>query len=412
MLEIQDAVTRILACVSTVEAESVAISGAFRRVAAESVSSAVDVPPWDNSAMDGFAVRAAEASAGARISIVGEGAAGRPLEGALPVGNAAAIMTGAPVPEGADAVVMVENTDGGRDGSVTIEVAPAPGANIRRRGADIAVGDVLVRAGQRITPGVAGLLASAGVAEVKVRKRLRIALLATGDELVEPGGTLGPGQIYSSNPVALAGLIEEAGGEPVLLGAAPDDLDGLVERMRVGLDADALLTTGGVSVGRYDLVKDAFEVLGIGMDFWKVRMKPGKPLAFGVARHGGRDVPVFGLPGNPVSCMVNFLEFVRPWMLASMGVEQPFLPMVEAVALTPIHETPGRAKLLRVTLEETPLGWGCRSTGSQSSGVLTSMARAHGLLFRSPEQGPVALGERVRVQLFDPSFLDRADPGL
>ncbi|MEZ4322777.1 MAG: molybdopterin molybdotransferase MoeA [Myxococcota bacterium] len=411
MLDLSAAVSMVLAEAPVLAGESVHVSRAFRRVAASDVHAPMDVPPWDNSAMDGFAVRAKEACFQAVLPLAGESAAGHPLDGPLPEGHAAAIMTGAPVPDGADAVVMIENTRPGA-GTVAIEVAPEPGANIRRRGSDIRTGDVLVRAGQRITPAIAGLLASVGLADVRVVRRPRLAVLATGDELVEPGGTLGPGQIFSSNPVALAGLVEDAGGECTVLGRAPDDLAGLVARMEEGLEHDALVTTGGVSVGAHDLVKDAFAELGIAMSFWKVRMKPGKPLAFGIAERGARRVPVFGLPGNPVSCMVNFLEFVRPWMLASMGVPERFLPVVDAIALDDIPERPGRAKLLRVTLEKGPSGWGCRSTGSQSSGVLTSMARAHGLLYRSPEDGAVSAGDAVRVQLLDPTFLDGTELDL
>jgi molybdopterin molybdotransferase len=319
-------------------------------------------------------------------------------------------MTGAPVPDGLDAVVMVENTEPD-DASEQVRILqrPAPRENVRPRGGDIATGTVLVHAGERLTPGRIGLLASVGLTDVPVRVRPRVALLGTGDELVQPGRPLGPGQIYSSNDRSLWALAEQSGAVPVdpLSGApAPDDLEGLVACMEQGLEADALVTTGGVSVGKYDLVKAAFDRLGADFDFWKVRMKPGKPLAFGrVTRPDGRVVPIFGLPGNPVSCMVNYLQFVWPWVRARLGMPRPFLPVVDATMLEPIRERPGRAKLLRVTLETGPLGWGCRSTGSQSSGVLSSMARAHGLVIRTPDQGGVLTGERVRVQLLDPDFL-------
>jgi len=412
MLQITEALERILADVPPCATENIPLSQAFRRISGAELKASLAVPPWDNSAMDGYAVRHADCSEGCRLKVVGEGAAGRPYVGTLQPGEATEIMTGAPVPDGADAVVMVENTDGGEGGWVTIRLPPPLGNNIRRKGNDIAPGDVLLRKGQRITPGVAGLLASVGVTEVEVSRRPRVAILPTGDELVEPGGSLGPGQIFSSNSIALAALIEEAGAVPVRLDIAPDHMDGLVAAMEEGLQADVLLTTGGVSVGKYDLVKDAFEILGIPMGFWKVRMKPGKPLAFGMAEREGRKVPVFGLPGNPVSCMVNFLQFVRPWIGISLGVDRPYLPFVEATALEAISERPGRAKLLRVILEQTPSGWACRSTGSQSSGVLRSMAEAHGLLYRTPEEGGVSEGERVRVQLLDPGFLDGAVSGF
>ena len=195
-----------------------------------------------------------------------------------------------------------------------------------------------------------------------------------------PGMPLAPGQIYSSNNVALAGLVREAGGIPRDMGVAPDDLDELVARLQACLMCDIVLSTGGVSVGSFDLVKEAYVQLGLEMDFWKVRMKPGKPLAFGCLEISGRSVPFFGLPGNPVSCMVNFLQYVRPWMLRCVGQPRPFLPVISAVAAEAFTQRPGREQLVRVVLEPSEGGWRCRPTGSQSSGVLQSMALAHGFL--------------------------------
>jgi len=243
---------------------------------------------------------------------------------------------------------------------------------------------------------------------VRVRRLPVVALLGTGDEVVPPGQPLGPGQIYSSNNVALAALVRRAGGVPIDHGTVADDPDAQLQRLRQVLDGapDVVITTGGVSVGVFDHVKDVMGELGVAMDFWKVRMKPGKPLAFGTV--GG--VPLFGLPGNPVSCLVNFLQFVRPWMRTALGDPRPFLPVVDAVAGEDLQSRPGRARLDRVCLARGDDGrWVASSTGLQSSGAIVSMARAHGLLcIAADERGPRA-GERCRVQLLDPSFLDGVD---
>jgi molybdopterin molybdotransferase len=404
-----EAVARIVATAALTPAQSVTLRDAHGRFAAEDVLAAVAVPPWDNSAMDGYAVRAAEARAGASLPLAGVVAAGGVGEPLAP-GTAVAIMTGAPVPDGADAVVMRENTDGSDAGRVTFTQDAQLGRNIRRTGADVAAGSVVVRAGERLTPARLGLLASVGRDRVDVRRRPRIGVLATGDEIVRPGRPLGPGRIHSSNPYALVPLLNEAGADAFDLGDAPDTLDGLVTALRNALSCDAVVTTGGVSVGRYDFVKEAFAAIGATMDFWKVRMKPGKPLAFGTVRDGHQTVALFGLPGNPVSCLVNAEMFVVPWIRVAMGSPRPFPGTVPATWLEDVRERPGRAKLLRVRLERTADGLGVRLTGSQSSGVLSSMATAHGLAWVDSETGSIAAGTPVDVQLLDASFADTATP--
>ncbi len=411
MLTVQEAQARILADVLPQPTEAVPLDQAYGRVLAADLRSPLDVPPWDNSAMDGYAVQAADTSESA-ISLHINEVIGAGEVGTVPItsGTASAIMTGAPVPEGADAVVMVEWTDAAREGSVQITGKALVGQHIRPQGGDVARGSVVLTAGQILTPGKVGLIASLGMPTIAVSRKPVVAILSTGDEVVAPGEALGPGQIYSSNNFALAGLVREAGAEPRDMGNAPDNLEGLIEHMRRCLDADVVLTTGGVSVGVYDFVKEAYGALGAEMDFWKVKMKPGKPLAFGRASHGGRTVPLFGLPGNPVSCMVNFLQFVRPYLRTALGDPAPYLPIVDAVAGNDFHGGPGRLRLVRVRLAVEAGGWVARSTGSQSSGVLTSMARANGLLCIPVEADAPKAGESVRVQLLDPGFLTGAAP--
>jgi molybdenum cofactor synthesis domain-containing protein len=321
-------------------------------------------------------------------------------------------MTGAPLPNGADAVVVVEDTDGSTDGMVEVRTTARLGQHIRRRGDDIAVGQCVVSRGEVLTPARLGLLASLGMPRVEVFSRPRVAILPTGSELVRPGSPLPPGAIYSSNDVALAALVRKVGATPWVHPAVHDDLESLTSALRQCLDADLVITTGGVSVGKFDHVKAAFEQVGVPMGFWKVQMKPGKPLAFGVAECGSRRVPVFGLPGNPVSCMVNFYQFVRPWLRASMGMPRPYLPVVEALVETDMPSKPGRVRFVRVQLTHREGVWRAISTGSQSSGVLTSMARADGLLIIAADTTGPHAGERVRVQVLDTEFLSGDAPAF
>ncbi|TNE85452.1 MAG: molybdopterin molybdenumtransferase MoeA [Deltaproteobacteria bacterium] len=410
MLSIEQAQAHILSDVPRTGAEQVPLASAYGRVLAETIRSPRHVPPWDNSAMDGYAVRAADIpsdGSDVRLELLEIVGAGRMPEHVVRSGTASAVMTGAPIPEGADAIVMVEHSDGAREGHVTLRGPVREGQHIRRAGEDIAEGSVVLGPGARLTPGRVGLVASLGVPSLLVSRRPVVAILSTGDEVVPPGRPLKPGQIYSSNNATLAGLVHEAGGVPLDLGNAVDDLDALRTRLGYAVhEGHLVVTTGGVSVGTYDLVKQVFEELaGDSLDFWKVRMKPGKPLAFGRVARGGRTIPLFGLPGNPVSCMVNFLQFVRPWIRTSMGDPRPFLPVIDAVAGEDIPEKPGRAKLLRVVLDSADGQVVARLTGTQSSGALSSMAAAQGLLLLAPEAGGVKAGEAVRVQVVDAQFL-------
>jgi molybdopterin molybdotransferase len=411
VISIAEAQAHILGTVPAVRPEQLPLHLAYGRVLASPVASGVDVPPWDNSAMDGYAVRAEDTAAPpttlALLETVGAGAVATTVVGP---GTAVAVMTGAPVPPGADAVVMLEDTDRSRSGTVRIEQRARVGQHVRRAGEDVRRGDNVLTAGEVLGPAAVGLLGSLGQESVLVARQPRIALLGTGDEIVRPGTPLRPGQIWSSNHLSLRGWVLEAGGVPVDCGIAPDTVDATVRALRnAALDADAVVTTGGVSVGHFDVVKEAFALLGAPIGFWRVNMKPGKPLAFGALAASG---PVlFGLPGNPVSCVVNFLQFVRPWIRRALGDPRPFLPVVTATLQDDLRDGPGRARLFRVSLTEAPDGTvTARSTGSQSSGVLTSLVRGHGLCVVAPEDPAPVAGQRVSVQVFDPGFRARATP--
>lgn len=397
MLTVEEAQSRILARVPLAAAERVGLGEAYHRVLAEDVTSRVAVPPWDNSAMDGYAVRAVDTvDSEVVLELLETVGAGRVATQAVRPGTAIGVMTGAPVPDGADAVVMVENTDGAQAGHVVVRGRAESRQHIRDRGEDIPNGATVLRAGQCLTPARVGLAASLGHTDLAVRRRPVVAILTTGDEVVQPGQPLGPGQIWSSNGVSLAGLVYDAGALPLPCGNAPDDLAATRALLQQAVSkADVVVTTGGVSVGQYDHVRDAVAAVGGGLDFWKVRMKPGKPLAFG---HAG-EVPLFGLPGNPVSCMVNFLQFVRPWIRMHLGDPRPYLPVVTARVSEDIRVRPGRAQLVRVVLSLSEGTLVASSTGSQSSGVLTSMGSADGLLLVGVDRPGPAAGDTVRVQL-------------
>jgi molybdopterin molybdotransferase len=398
MLSVEEALERVLAAVARLGAESVPLPLALGRVLAEPVIAARDMPPWDNSSMDGYAVRAADTAmaTGARpvrLRVVGEVAAGTIAPRPLGAGEAYRILTGAPVPPGGDAVVPQEDIRRDADG-IWLDRAVEPGACVRPRGEDIRVGDRVLEPGVPLRPAALGVLAALGRAQVRVYQRPRVAILSTGDELAEPEASLGPGQIPNSNTYTLAGLVLEAGGVPVSLGIARDDRRELEEHIRWGLGADVLVSSAGVSVGDRDLVREVMERLGAVLDFWKVNMRPGKPLTFG--RIHGR--PFFGLPGNPVSCMVTFELFVRPALRRMGGYRVLARPRARARALESIHNPGPRWGYLRVRLEEDAAGLGARPTGEQGSGILRSMVLADALAVLPPDSR-VGPGDAVEVIL-------------
>lgn len=411
MICVAQAIETILGELSPLPPEKVSLLDARGRVLAEDVAAARDLPPRDNSAMDGYACRREDAREGARLRVVGQAPAGSPDRQPLGPGEAVKIMTGAPVPPGADLVVPVEDTRAEGEW-VQLERVAGGTANIRPAGEDVRAGEVVLPRGTPVRPPEVGMLASLGRSFVLVHQRPRVAILATGDEIVDLDAPADGGKIYNSNSYGLAAQVADAGGVPVVLGIGRDDPKGLEEMLGRAAGADVLLTTGGVSMGDYDFVRPVLEASGVEIRFWKVAMKPGKPVVFGWK---GR-VPVFGLPGNPVSAMVGFEEFVRPALLRLQGHCRPFRPVSEAVLgeeAGPVKGKVGRLEFIRCRVKRD-VGGGLRvvSTKKQGSGLLKTLVEANALLVLPEECSGAAPGERVQVQLYDLSFLDGEEPGL
>lgn len=409
-LTVDRALARILAACGPLADEEVPIGAAAGRVLAERVVARVAHPPWDNSGMDGFAVRSDDvrgATAGrpARLRVVEDIPAGHVPTVDIGPGQAARIMTGAQVPNGADGVIRVEHTDAWQRGAG----APLPervdvlrdddaGRNIRRRGEDVQPGAAVMDAGDPLTPARIGVLAMVGRERVRVRRRPRVAILSTGDELAGPDrlDEVRAGRaIADSNSPALAAALAAAGCEPIPLGVAPDRLDAIRERLDAARDADALITTAGASVGEHDLVKDALEAAGYELDFWRVRMRPGSPFSFG--RLDGR--PVFGVAGNPVSALVTFEVLVRPALRAMLGLRRVHSAVVTARCGEAMRSKPELAHFLRVRLERAAVDGAAVATltGAQGSGILTSIADADGLLVVPEGSTGLAEGATARV---------------
>jgi molybdopterin molybdotransferase len=386
----------VLSRVRPLGPETVQLEHALRRVLAEPVIAADPVPGFDNSAMDGFAVRAGDARApGARLAIAGEAAAGRPWSGELEAGQAVAISTGAVLPAGADAVVRVEDT--ARDGAeVELRVAVESGANVRRAGEDMVAGQTVLEPGAELGPAELGVIAAAGRAAVACSRRPRFHLLATGSELQPPGEPLRPGGVRNSNAHSVGALAAESGAEVVatetVADSAEDTRDALAGALR---GADVVVACGGVSVGEHDHVKGALAALGVEEVFWRVALRPGKPTWFGVGPEG---TAVFGLPGNPVSAMVTFICFARPAIRAMLGARE-LRATVTAILDESCRTAGGRAELLRCRLELRDDGWHARPASAQGSHVLTSMLGADGLALLPADATQIAAGERVAVEL-------------
>jgi len=374
MLTVDEALARLLDGVRLADGEEVGLAAALGRVPAEPhVAAPIDVPPFANSAMDGYALRAADGGTPRRV--VGESRAGGPRAAAVEPGTAVRIMTGAPMPDGTDTVVPIEEAEE-RAGMVTLATTPSPGAHRRPAGLDVRRGELVPLPRSPITPSGIGLLAAMGIARIEVRRRPRVAILSTGDELRDPGSSLGHGEIYDANAPALAAAVIEAGAEPIMLERARDEPDLIEARVREGADqADLLIVSGGVSVGDHDHVRGVIERLGA-LDFWRIAVQPGKPLAFG--RVG--ETPVIGLPGNPVSALVTFELFVRPMLRAMVGLTGDGRLRVPVRVSEAISKDPARRAYLRVLVERDFDGNRGTSAGGQGSSQLLPLASANALL--------------------------------
>ena len=398
-LSVAEALERVLADVAAIPAETVPIGQAMGRILAEPIVARLTQPPFNASAMDGYAVQSADLSVlPMRLSVVGQSAAGHPFPGRLEAGQAVRIFTGAPVPEGADTVVIQENTDAA-DGAVIIREGKTDlGLNIRPRGVDFSESDELLKAGRRLGARELTLAAAGGHGELNVRRRPVVAILATGDELVQPGKMPATGQIVCSNPLGVAALAAQAGAETRLLGIAKDTRESLAAHIEAARDADILITIGGASVGDHDLVGPVLEELGMSLAFWKIDMRPGKPLLFG--RLGAQRV--MGLPGNPVSALICARVFLVPLIREMLG-----LPRVEAAAVTAQLTEVVEANGPRQHYMRAILGLGedgshvVRPTRSQDSSLVRTLSDANALLVRPPNAPALDAGTQVPVLLLD-----------
>ncbi|MGL4251358.1 MAG: molybdopterin molybdotransferase MoeA [Aeromonas sp.] len=382
-----------LACCS--DSEPLPLPQALGRVLANNIASPLAVPPFDNAAMDGYAVRLADLAAGTPLIMAGKAFAGQPYQGEWPAGHCVRIMTGAPIPKGTDAVVMQEETQADGD-RITFLCKPAAGQNIRLAGSDIGKGACVLHAGTRLTPREMPLLASLGIATVAVRRPLKVAIFSTGDELKPVGTELAHGDIYDSNRYGVRAMLARLDCDCLDLGIIPDDPAQLrAAFIRADEEADVLITTGGVSVGEADFTKQLLDELGE-IGFWQLAIKPGKPFAFGRLPR----VWFFGLPGNPVSAMVTFDQLVQPALakLAGQQFERPL--QLKARAAEPLKKSPGRLDFQRGILSQGPNGLEVRSTGSQDSAVFSSLSRANCYIVLERERGRVAAGETVTVEPF------------
>jgi molybdopterin molybdotransferase len=403
LLPVETAQARVLEAVSVLAAERVALTDALGRVIREDVASDRNVPPADNSAMDGYAVIAADVAGATRenpvvLDVIEDLPAGYVAKKSVGRGTAIRIMTGAPVPAGADAVVKVEETDAGSS-RVAVYCELRSGANIRRAGEDLRAGDVVVRSGTPIGPGEIGVLATLQKREVDVAKRPSVAILSTGDEVVEIDCEVGPGKIVNSNAWSLAALAREAGAVPRVMAIVRDDREATVAAIEEALASDFIVSTGGVSAGAYDFVKEAMESVGLAIQFSKVAMKPGKPVVFAT-----RDRKLyFGLPGNPVSCMVSFLLFVAPALRKAMGQTVDFLPPSVSVRLEGGVGGGGEWRTyVRVRVHAREGRLVAMPMKAQGSGITSSMLRANGLAILEPGRKRAESGDALETLLIGP----------
>lgn len=397
MMSIEEAQQAILEQITTLETEKVSVFQGLNRVTPEDHIAPWDIPPADNSAMDGYTFSHA-ALTGNPLRVCGFLPAGQQWTVPVPPGESVKIMTGAPLPPGCDTVVPIEEV--AVDGDlIRLTGMSNSGSHVRPRGEDIRNGDVVIPAGSLLRPQEIGMLSAMGTTSLAVFRKARVAILSTGDELLEPGSTPLPGKIINSNSYSLAAQVLDAGGDPVLLGIAQDNLEATCDKIRAGLNADMLVITGGVSEGDRDYVKASIEELGGAVTFWKVNMKPGKPLAFAMLQ--GR--PIFALPGNPVAAMVSFELFVRPSLLKAMGHRRIFRPRITAVLQEPVMNSGERPQLVRGIVSKEADRHIVSTTGNQSSGRLSSMIQGNGLIMLAPKIS-LSAGDKVEVILLDRGF--------
>jgi molybdopterin molybdotransferase len=397
MISVREGQERILAHISEATApEIVSAPDALGRVLAGILTAPFDVPPTDNSAVDGYAVSSADIPAqGTRdLTVVADLPAGSVYDGVLRAGEALRIMTGAPMPAGADTVYPQEIIE---RGGARVRIPPIDkGANVRMRGEDVETGAIVIEAGSVLRPQEIGVITSLGIWQVAVHRRPCVALLSTGDEIVEPGVPRKPGQIYDSNRFTLHGALRQCGADVVDLGIVRDDRDELRSRLlQASRSVDFVLTSGGVSVGTHDFVKDVLDEVGA-IDFWQVAMQPGRPLAVG--RVG--DTPFFGLPGNPVASLLGFMLFVRPALYKRAGRRRLFPDTWQARVTQPLRKKVGRREFKRGVMRFGDEGWEVRTTGPQGSGILSSMVAGNCLIVLEEARGDVAAGELVTVEPF------------
>ncbi|SEM47371.1 molybdopterin molybdochelatase [Syntrophus gentianae] len=404
MIQVEDALNVILKETFPLGTEKVAILDALGRVLGESIFAGRLIPPRDNSSMDGYAVHEADTKGATPfhpviLDVIEDIPAGSIPRQAVGIGQAARIMTGAPIPEGADAVIKIEDTrQSGKRVELTASVKK--GENIRRAGGDVREGEEVIPAGTVVRPAEVGMMAALGKSFVSVYQRPVVAVIATGDELADIDDPVSSWKIVNSNAYSLTAQILDCGAIPLQMGIARDNPEDLLAKFRPALRADVILSSGGVSVGDYDLVKDIITEVGTAIEFWRVAMKPGKPLVYG--RIGGK--PIFGLPGNPVSTMVSFEQFVRPVLLKMMGQRCLFRRTLQAILLEGLEKQPELTYFVRVQVKREGDGYVAVPTGEQSSGVLKSMVRANGLAILPKGMQKISSGERVTVQMIDDSF--------
>jgi molybdopterin molybdotransferase len=414
MLSVEEARDRILSFFDVLPIEHAGLTESLGQVLAEDMVASFDIPPLANSAMDGYAVLASDTKGASKESpvelpVTGVVAAGQLPDHPLKPGTAIRIMTGAPVPDDADAVVPFEDTDelerraaNGSSDAIAIHLQAEKWDNVRGAGEDVESGTTVLESGRILRSGEIGVIASLGHANVKAVRRPVVAIVSTGDELLEPGQDFEPGKIYNSNAFSIAAMVSRYGGVPRILGIARDTIESLESALEDALDADLVVTSAGVSKGDYDVVKDVLSAKGE-IALWSVRMRPAKPLAFGVLdRKDGSKVPHLGLPGNPVSAMVAFEQFGRPAIRLMMGKPRTEKPSVEAIMDDPIRNHDGRRVYARVHVYKDESGvFRARSTGNQSSGVLSSMAEANGLAICPDDIGMINAGEIAKVEMLD-----------